>query len=108
RACSSAPARREGPDAPPAAGRRRVRSARVRAGSCGWRCGVLASANYPLHEAQLGAQLGQAAAADFEGVLTVAKHGVDVAVAIAAQLHQLMAGDQAVAVDAHETFAELV
>src|SRR5690606_30651606 len=83
-------------------GWRRVRSARGRAGFCGWRCGAWAWRNYPLsrlpplpralHDAQLGAELGQAAAADFEGVLAVAEHGVDAAVAIAAQFHQFVAG----------------
>src|SRR5688572_7909269 len=51
---------------------------------------------------------GDAAAADFQRLLAVAQDRVDVAVGFAAQLEQLVARDQAVAVDAHEAFAELL
>src|SRR3546814_2500403 len=53
-------------------------------------------------------EAGDAAAADFQRLGAVAQDRVDVAVGLAAQFDQLVARDQAVAVDAHEAFAELL
>src|SRR3546814_7171761 len=113
----SAPAPPPGPDARRAAGRRRVRSAKGRAGSCGWRCGSWACAiiargdlarglrprSLPHGQrASSGAwsrlqalddflEAGDAAAADFQRLGAVAQDRVDVAVGLAAQFDQLVA-----------------
>src|SRR3546814_1242504 len=117
-----------------AAGRRRVRSAKGLAGSCGWRggswaCAIIARGDLARglrprslphgQRASAGAwsrlqalddflEAGDAAAADFQRLGAVAQDRVDVAVGLAAQFDQLVARDQAVAVDAHEAFAELL
>src|SRR3546814_7794851 len=111
-----------------AAGRRRVRSSKGRAGSCGWRCGSWACAIIARGDLARGCrprslqhgqrassgawsrlqalddflEAGDAAAADFQRLGAVAQDRVDVAVGLAAQFDQLVARDQAVAVDAHE------
>ena len=53
-------------------------------------------------------QLRDAAAADFQGLVAVAQDRFDAAVAGAAQLDELFAGDETVAVDADEAVAEFV
>ena len=52
-------------------------------------------------------KLRYAAPADFQRLVAMTQHGLGVAIADAAQLDDLIAGNQAISVDAHEAVAEL-
>ena len=51
-------------------------------------------------------QLRHAAPTDFQWMFAKTQHGLRMAITDAAQFDDLVAGDQAVAVDAHEALAE--
>src|SRR5690606_15294904 len=101
-------------------GTRSMRSAgcrrRSRAATCSlcqrasalWRVAMRRRSSIGSVAADALAQAGQAATADLQFGVDAAQDGARLAVGVAAQLHQLVGGNQTVAVDAQEHVAELL